>query len=375
MLIDGDGNLFGTRVVKDDSWKHPDPALPMTLPASVTAASDPLDVEISVVDHDARKLTSACLRGLPGACGNLRWHATLVDNLPAATGMDAVRGEFPWADVLSNSAPLGFGANHNMVIGTVLACSAARYVLVLNNDTVLPPRSIERLVGYADTHVELGAVGPLLVDDDGSPQPSSHPFPEVAASIRRALRPATPTPTAAGTAPGWVSGACLLLRTDALRQVGLFDTRFFLFFEDVDLAGRLAAAGWASGLCPELTVVHHNHGTVGRPELALAMERQMLRSAYLYFDKHHGRVAAQMVALTSRFALALRATKALGEGLLVRPDPGRTRPLPSFLLRLASYNPRRSLPHEEPHAGPEKLLQPAAPALGAPQEPAAIARS
>lgn len=319
---------------------------PNNSPEPLPPPSQPLDVEISVVDHGRRDLTAKCLRSLPAAAGDLRWHATVVRNLPGIDNSDTLRAEFPWVEVRSNSAPLGFGANHNQVISSTLARSRARFVLVLNNDTELPPGSVEQLVGFADARPQLGAVGPILLDGDGgSSQPSYQPFPGIAGQLRRTVQPGKVVQRATQER-GWLSGACLLLRVDALRQVGLFDTRFFMFFEDVDLAVRLAAAGWASAPCPEVAVVHHNHGTVGQPHLAMAMECQMLRSTYLYLRKHHGRAPASTLAALARAALALRAAKALAESLLHLPDMGRARPQTSLLVHLALYDPRRPLPHE-----------------------------
>lgn len=312
---------------------------------------DPLDVEISVVNHQGRDLLRACLSTLPPAIGGLRWHATVVDNASGDGSLEMLRQEFPWAKVLLNRVRHGFGFNHNQVIRPVVANGSARYVLVLNNDTELYPGSIQELVAFADSDPDIGATGPPLVNTDGSPQVSFCPFPRLVSHLRSELLQRNPRDMG-GAREGWLSGACLLLRTTALRDVGAFDTRFFLFFEDVDLALRLQSAGWANRLCPTAPVVHHNHATVTRSELRLPMERQMLRSRYLYFRKNHGLVPAWVAVITTDAVLALRSAKALAcsarrGGFLIGPTP-------SFLASVAWMDPRRPLLHERVSAAVHK---------------------
>ncbi|PZS17404.1 MAG: hypothetical protein DLM54_09690 [Acidimicrobiales bacterium] len=309
---------------------------------------DPLDVEISVVNHQGRELLRACLSTLPAAIGGLRWHATVVDNASGDGSLEMLQQEFPWAKVLLNRVRHGFGFNHNQVIRPVVANGSARYVLVLNNDTELYPGSIQELVAFADSDPDIGATGPPLVNTDGSPQVSFCPFPRLVSHLRSEFLRRNPRGMG-GAKEGWLSGACLLVRTTALRDVGAFDTRFFLFFEDVDLALRLRSAGWASRLSTTTPVVHHYHATVARPELRLPMERQMLRSRYLYLRKHHGLLTAWAAAIITDVALALRSAKTLMHS--AQQGQNFTGPAPSFLLRLAWMNPRQRLLHEKLSVG------------------------
>jgi len=117
-----------------------------------------------------------------------------------------------------------------------------------------------------------------------------------------------------------------------------------LFFEDVDLAARLYASGWAVDVCNESSVIHIGHETITQPELRLPMERQMLRSSYLYFKKHHGLFAAIVVVASTQGGLLLRA---IGKQVRARTaaDDG-SRVTARYLFRLARYLPTVPLPHE-----------------------------
>jgi len=300
------------------------------------------DVVLSVVNHGDPALVRRCLRSLEAACAGLRWSAVVVENLPRSGPQLTV--EFPWVRVVKNEIPVGFGQNHNAVLEPVVASGLARYVLVLNDDTELSPGSITALVRHADARPRLGVTGPRLLWPDGMPQHSLYSFPTLGRAIRSAFAPSRLPAAPIQTGPGWLGGACLLLRVEALREVGLFDTRFFLFFEDVDLAVRLYAAGWKLDVCDASSVVHLGHVTINQPELRLPMERQMLRSAYLYFRKHHGLAAAALVVASSQFCLLLRAfgSRFGGHGA---PDDTR-RVSTRYLLNLARYVPTVPLPHE-----------------------------
>jgi GT2 family glycosyltransferase len=126
--------------------------------------------------------------------------------------------------------------------------------------------------------------------------------------------------------------------------VGPLDERFFLFFEDTDLSRRLADRGLASVVVSEATMLHHGHSTVARPEFGSAMERQMLRSRYLYYRKHFGRRQAAVSMLIVKAELIARAAKlAVLGSVRGRPDERHKRDL---LLSLVRSDPKSPLAHE-----------------------------
>jgi GT2 family glycosyltransferase len=136
----------------------------------------------------------------------------------------------------------------------------------------------------------------------------------------------------------------VLLRTEALRQVGTLDERFFIFFEDTDLCERLRWAGWESAVCEKASIVHHGHMTVALASAGSVWEWQMLRSQYLYFCKHRGRLAGLRLSGLVRGALLIRATKALAMSTLNRDRSERE--TANLLIDLVKYDPWKRLPHE-----------------------------
>lgn len=302
---------------------------------------DLLDVEISLVNTSNRALLHACLGSLPEACAGLNWHATVIDNVSRDGSAEMVETEYPAVRLIRNAKRLGFGANHNQVLVPALE-SGVRYVLILNEDTELDPGSVRDLVAFAENHAQVGALGPAIRGADGGRQQSYLPFPTVLGQFWSCFRPGRSPRRPART--GWLNGSCLLLRTEALRHVGALDERFFIFFEDTDLGQRLHRAGWESAVCESATIVHHGHMTVALASAGSVWEWQMLRSQYLYFCKHRGRLAGLLLSGLVRGALLIRAGKALAISRLSH-DPSE-RETASLLIGLVKYDPRTLLPHE-----------------------------
>jgi N-acetylglucosaminyl-diphospho-decaprenol L-rhamnosyltransferase len=305
------------------------------------------DVEVSLVNTNNRELLRRCLETIPAACEGLEWHATVVDNASTDGSADLVQESFPWARLLRNERRLGFGANHNQVIVPAIRDGSARYILILNEDTELEARATTELARFCDQHPRVGAVGPVISRPDGEVEQTLLRFPTPGRQLLRTLRLGQSDATR--SAPAWLNAACVLVRTEALRAVGPLDERFFIFFEDTDLGLRLQQAGWSAAVSPAARIIHHGHQTVTRPSRGGAMELQFLRSRYLYFERHHGKPAAMLVAGLIRGEFAVRAVKASLAAVIRRDRAARTKAV--ALLRLARYNPDVPLPHElEAHA-------------------------
>lgn len=217
----------------------------------------------------------------------------------------------PSAEVIRSEGRRGFGANHNLVLKPRIDDGMADYVLVLNDDTELDPNAVTALVRYANDHPDVGLVGACVRDPAGGQVAPYFAWPSLWEQAARAALPRLARSTSRSS--GWLTGSCLLVRTTALRQVGPFDPAFFLFFEETDLCLRMIRAGWRLALCREATLVHHAHQTTSRINRDAQVERQFLRSQYLYFEKHHGRLAARLLSYLVRAAMAARTAKMLVE--------------------------------------------------------------
>ena len=271
-----------------------------------------LDLSVSIVNTNSRGLLLACLESLAATEAEI----VVLDNASEDGSAAAVRERFPQVRVIEQQHRAGFGANHN----TVIRATTGRYVYVLNEDTTADDWSFERITEYLDAHPQVAALGPRLVYPDGRLQDSAWRFPTPLVSTMSLVtlgQLGVKQSKGASVRPvDWVMGAALVLRREALDQVGLFDEDFFLYSEEVDLQTRLRQAGWETHYFPELTVVHHeSQFSAGIPERRI---NEMWRSRHRYWRKHHTRMGARVAALATGSQYAARALLSPA----ARRDPG-----------------------------------------------------
>jgi GT2 family glycosyltransferase len=259
------------------------------------------DLSVSIVNTNSRALLLACLESLAGTDAEI----VVLDNASEDGSADAVRERFPEVRVIAQEHRAGFGANHN----TVIRATTGRYVYVLNEDTTARDWGFEALTAYLDHHARVAALGPRLVYPDGRVQDSAWRFPTpLVSTMSLATLGRVGVTQSRGDEPravDWVMGAAVVLRREALDEVGLFDESFFLYSEEVDLQVRLHRAGWDVHYFPAVTVVHHeSQFSADIPERRI---NEMWRSRHRYWQKHHSGAGARIAALATGAQYATRA--------------------------------------------------------------------
>jgi GT2 family glycosyltransferase len=229
---------------------------------------------VVVAYHDAEALEQ-CLSELARADS-----VTVVDNSSSTdVGDVASRHRAEYVDAGAN---LGFAAGVNLALRRLLA-STPRDVLLLNPDARLSSEELDDLAHFLHepAHRRVACVAPRLVDSTGRQQRVTWPFPS---PLRMWIE-------AAGAGhirdrADFVIGAVLLLRWEALREVGELDERFFLYGEETDWQRRASKLGWSAALCPDVVAVHDGAGSSNDP-----IRREVLFHAAqeTYIRKWHGR--------------------------------------------------------------------------------------
>lgn len=263
-------------------------------------------ISVVIVSYNTRDLLRDCLLSLPAAAQGLGYEVFVVDNASTDGTVEMLRREFPGAHVIANTGNVGFATANNQ--GLELARDA--YLLLLNPDTAMQPGSLRTLCEWLATHPEAGAVGPRLLNGDGSLQRSAYHFPRPSLLLLEQLSAATLLRKLPGLdrrylgawahdrprQVDWLVGACLLLRREALASTGLLDPNFFMYGEEIDLLKRLADRGWRTWLVPEAKVVHY--GGASSAQVGIRAGLQATRGMYQFYRKHYGPralLAAQMV--------------------------------------------------------------------------------
>jgi N-acetylglucosaminyl-diphospho-decaprenol L-rhamnosyltransferase len=267
------------------------------------------DVSISLVNTSSRELLLACLESLQG-CGPAV-EIVVLDNASEDGSAAAVRERFPAVRLIEQRHRAGFGANHNAVI----RATSGRYVFVLNEDTTSEDWGFERMVAHLDANPRVAALGPRLVYPDGRPQSSAWRFPSPwAAALGLLTLGRAGIVQSGGSATrdvDWAMAAALVVRREALEEVGLFDEAFFIYSEETDLCRRLRDAGWRTEFFPSVTVVHHeSQFSAGIPERRI---NEMWRGRHRYWSKHHSRAGARVASRLTGAQYALRALLRAGD--------------------------------------------------------------
>ena len=243
-----------------------------------------------------------------------------TDGVPEAAAEASADVEF-----LSTGGNLGYGRGMN---AGVRALTERRdkgevdgeFLLLSNPDVTFLPGSIDALIECARRHPNAAAVGPRIVETDGSTYPSARAVPSLSNGIGHALLspiwPNNPwskhyhadTNMDTEHTAGWLSGSCLLVRWEAFEAVGGFDERYFMYLEDVDLGDRFNRAGFVNVYCPT-AVIHHDqgHSTKTRRQ---SMQTAHHASAYRFQADRHPAWWQAPLRAALRIGLAVRGVAA-----------------------------------------------------------------
>lgn len=272
-----------------------------------------MKLSIVIVSWNTKDVLSACLASLerelacfaPGTTETI-----VVDNASRDGTQQHVRRRFSWVKLIENEENAGFAAANNQA----MAESRGDQILLLNPDTEVLPGGLTALVNFMDRTPAAGAAGSHLLNPDGTLQVSSWPAITLPRELWRMLHLDRLRPYAEYPVSTWsevapqvvdsVQGASLIVRRSALDQVGLFDTQYFMYTEEMDLCRRIRDAGWRIYWVPTSLVVHY--GGQSTQQVASEMFLQLYRSKIQFVRKHDGPAAAGAYKAVLSFSALVR---------------------------------------------------------------------
>jgi len=207
---------------------------------------------LSVVSHGQRDLLLLLLADL-GRYVKTPFRLIVTENLPEKPALAVEDYLFP-IEIIRNTRPKGFGANHN----AALARAGDGIFVVLNPDIRLDSDPFPKLCAIIGEPA-VGVVAPAVTDPGLHHEDHARSFPSIFTLVAKLFgyRPITPPPVGQPIYyPDWVAGMFMTFRAEVIRSVGGFDERYFLYYEDVDLCARLRDKGLEAAVCGEVTVVH-----------------------------------------------------------------------------------------------------------------------
>jgi len=297
-------------------------------------------VALVIVNYNTASDLRACLesarRELPAAS------VVVVDNGSTDGSREMVESDFPWARLEDNPGNPGYASACNRGIGA----TEEPYIFILNSDVEFPSQNVvsvqedgsnptvglEAVLDRLDESPDIGALGPMVLNSDGSAQMSCRRFPSMFENLVHGFLgdvwPGNPLTRSyqmkdmcrdQATDVDWVSGAAMLLRREAAERVGGFDETYFMYVEDVDICWRLKGAGYRVVYDPAMRLIHHIGRTSSQQSVRMLYHHH--RSMFVFFRKRYrgwkGIVLVPLVAagLALRFALSflLQKLRALRE--------------------------------------------------------------
>lgn len=255
-----------------------------------------MKLSIVILCWNDLKVIGDCLHSIYEETRDLEFEVIVSDNGSTDGSLEFIARNYPQVQVIENGTNLGFAKGNNVGI----ARSRGEHVLILNPDTIIHERALEKLVAFAERHPGAGAFGCRVLNRDGSYQGSARPFPTLWRDWLGALflRPLaylsdrfisdsyTGWKGDSERVIDWQSGCCVMFRASVLHRLGGFDQQFFYHFEEVDLCRRVWNAGYPIVYTPEAVITHLGGQSVNRFPVRFELEKY--RSRYRYFYKHFG---------------------------------------------------------------------------------------
>lgn len=274
-------------------------------------------LSIVIVNWNVKQLLRNCLDSIFRTLDSLDFEIIVVDNNSCDGSSEMVKEQFPSIILIENKKNSGYGAANNQGI----RISNGEYILILNPDTVIFPNSLQKLVTFLDQNPDVGAVGPKILNPDGSIQfECARNFPTLLTEffVLTTLYKKFPNSRFFGKylMSYWdhndqkevdlLSGACMLVRRKVFDEVGLFDETFFMYTEETDLFYRIKKQGWKVYFLPSAQITHFWGKSTDQIPYAMVVEAK--KSMELFFRKHYGLgtvIAHRAVVILASFLIQI----------------------------------------------------------------------
>jgi GT2 family glycosyltransferase len=278
--------------------------------------SNTIDISIIIINWRSADFLRKCLANIYTNSRGVSFEIIVIDNASFDGSEEMVRKEFPDVHFIQSAENLGFAKANNLGFGR----SKGRNILFLNPDTEVSEGALGELLAALDSTPDAGIMGCKLLNSDLSVQTSCiQSYPTLLNQIFDAdcLRRIFPKSSLWGTRPLYeaqkgpaqvevVSGACLLIRREALEKAGLFSVSYFMYAEDVDLCYKVKSCGWGVYYLADATVIHHGGQSSGKNtenNFATIMTRESL---YNFMKVRRGKPYALAFRLTMGLAAFCR---------------------------------------------------------------------
>jgi len=258
------------------------------------------DLSFILVNWNTKGLILEALRSIVDTVPGYGYEIFVVDNGSVDGSPEAITGAYPRVHLIRNATNLGFAR----AVNQALAQTAGRFICLLNSDARFLEGAVQTLVAFMEDNPDVGIAGGQLINADGSRQNSIAPFPSLATELlnRRLLRILFPRhyPGKEREYPFPIDvdslvGACIIVRRQAIEEVGDLDEGYFFFMEETDWCFRMRENGWRISFVPGARILHLQGASAAMAKAEAKIE--YYRSRYRLFAKWRGRTKTILLKL------------------------------------------------------------------------------
>lgn len=233
-------------------------------------------------------MTCDCLHSIRMHTKDVNYEVIVVDNASTDGSVEHIKTHFDGIRVISSDRNLGFGKANNK--GALEA--RGKYLFFLNSDTLLLNNAIHFFYNYMERNKEVGAVGGILLNEQGQVSFSYNRFPSPQTEIKYVLnklfrRPTIPTPPSQPVFVDFISGADLFIPKVIFERLNGFDFEFFMYYEETDLQKRMAKIGLTRVIIPDVHIMHLDGGSFLQKGLTFKRFITSQKSMNYYISKHY----------------------------------------------------------------------------------------
>lgn len=267
-----------------------------------------MKVSVIIVSFNTKHLIDRCINSLKKSSENLNYEIIIVDNGSKDGSVEYIKENYKEIILIESGGNIGFAAANNLGYKS----SQGEFIILLNSDAFVENEGIARALEKMEENKSIGLAGVKLIGENGEWQPSARTFPGIMTDFYTisGLSGKYPQSRIFGKFDltyldqneeivcDWVPGAFSIIRRNVIDEVGFFDERFFLYFEEVDLCKRIKEAGYKIVYWPDIRVIHIGGGStsffseklVSKSGMQMTLWR--LQSQYLYYRKNYGLLKA-----------------------------------------------------------------------------------
>jgi GT2 family glycosyltransferase len=278
-----------------------------------------LDVSIIIVNWNQAEVTKQCIDSIINQTHKHSYNIFLVDNGSTDGSVEIIQKNFSTVNIIRNSENRGFSAANNQAMDL----TESKYLLLLNNDTIVINNAIDLLIDKADSLPNAGIIGPRLIHNNKQIQNSIGLFPSFYNSIKKALisknsfatkvfpklayhqSPIVANEITKATEVDFVIGACMLVRREAYKIVGKLDEDYFFYAEDVDWCFRFHKANWSVVYDPSIQIIHFG-GLSASSKWGDSNQAALVFAERLFYKKSYGTIAEAIFRLKILFIYSIR---------------------------------------------------------------------